>query len=86
MTSPSGRKSHYIWPAVLLLPLIGMASVAAYSYVDPRVWDLPGLIQYLWVLLSAALAAVVCVKSEARRVAVRAGRPARPRAWAGRWR
>jgi hypothetical protein len=80
MTSPSGRKSHYIWRAVLLLPLVGMASVAAYSRMDPTVWNLQGLVQYLWMLPSAALTAGVCVKSEAQRVAVRTGRSTRPRA------
>ena len=80
MTSPFGRKSHYIWVAVLLLPVAGVFTVAAYSHMGPTAWNLPGLVQYLWVPLSAALTAVVCVKSEARRVVLRTGRSARPRA------
>jgi len=77
MTSPSVRKSHYIWLAVLLLPV---ACVAAYSHMGPTAWNLPGLVQYLWVPLSAALTAGVYFKSEARRVVLRTGRSARPRA------
>lgn len=80
MKSPSGRKSPYIWLTVLLLPLAGIACIVGYSHMYPRMWGLLASFNTLWVLLSAALAVVICVKSEPRRVAVHTGRSTRPRA------
>ena len=80
MTPIADSKPHILWFIVLLLPLIGVVSVAAYSYVDPMAWDVPYFFQFLWVQLSAAIAAIIWTQAAPRCVVIRTGRSARPRA------
>jgi hypothetical protein len=80
MTPPADSKPHILWFIVLLLPLIGVVSVAAYSYVDPMAWGVPYFFQFLWVLLSAAITAINCIQAAPRYAVICTGRSARPRA------
>jgi hypothetical protein len=79
MTPPADSKLHNPWLALLLLPFIGVVSVAAYGHVDTRAWGIPYFFQVLWMLLSAAMV-VVYIKAEPRRAAIRTRRSPKPRA------
>lgn len=81
MTRPTDNRPRYQWLILLLLPFIGLLWVPAYNRVDPMVWGIPFFFwcQFLWVLLSAAITAIVYVKAEPRRAPIRVPRSPRPR-------
>jgi hypothetical protein len=75
MTRPSDSKPRYLWLALLLLPFIG---VAASGHLTPMAWGIPYFFQLLWMLLSAVIA-IVCIKAEPRRAAIRTRRSPKSR-------
>ena len=81
MKPPLNNKPRYLWFILLLLPFIGVLWVPAYNRVDPMVWGIPFFFwyQFLWVLLSAAITAIVYVNAEPRSASMRAERSGRPR-------
>jgi hypothetical protein len=80
MTPPADSKRYILWFIGSLLPLIGVVSVAAYSYVDPMAREIPSLFQFLWALLSTAITAMICIQVAPRCAMIRTGRSGRPRA------
>ncbi len=69
MTRQQGNGPRYRWYILLLVPFIGLLWVPVYNRVDPSVWDIPFFYwyQFLWVLVSAAVTAIVYFKAEPRR-------------------
>ena len=56
------------WLILLLMPFAGLLWVPWYNGIQPRFWGIPFFFwyQFLWVLLSAAITAVVYIKAEPR--------------------
>ena len=61
MTAP--RREPWRWYALLLIPFVGALWVPLYNRVEPTVAGFPFFYWYLflWILLTAALSAVVYV-------------------------
>jgi len=57
------RAKHWLW--LLLVPYIALMWVPFYNSVTPLLWGIPYFYWYqlLWVLLSAAITAVVYLKT-----------------------
>lgn len=66
MTQQNAGKSQGWWLILLLLPFMGLLWVPWYNGIPPRLWGIPFFFwyQFLWVLLSAAITAVVYIKAE----------------------
>jgi hypothetical protein len=56
------------WLWLLVLPWIAMIWVPSYNKIDPQLWGFPFFYwyQFLWVLLSAAITALVYFKTKSR--------------------
>ncbi len=68
MTQQNAGKNRGWWLILLLLPFAGLLWVPWYNGIQPRLWGIPFFFwyQFLWVLLSAAITAVVYIKAEPR--------------------
>jgi hypothetical protein len=68
MKTPDNGNPRYRWFLLLLLPFIGLMCVPVYNRVDPTLWGIPFFYwyQFAWVFVSAAITAIVYLKSEPR--------------------
>lgn len=77
MTSGNNGNPRYRWFILLLLPFIGVLWVPAYNRIAPDLWGIPFFFwyQFAWVFLSAAITAIVYVKSEPHHIRPRSTQP-----------
>ncbi|MEJ0003379.1 MAG: DUF3311 domain-containing protein [Pararobbsia sp.] len=70
------RNAGKRWLRLLILPWIGVLLVPVYNRDEPRLFGLPFFYWYqlLWVLISAALTAIVYLKTRPKRGGRGAGR------------
>lgn len=81
MTKSDNGNPRYRWFLLLLLPFIGLLWVPAYNHVTPLLWGIPFFFwyQFAWVFISAAITAIVYVKSEPPGARQPSARPINPR-------
>ncbi|SAL43443.1 DUF3311 domain-containing protein [Caballeronia humi] len=63
----TGQPRNKKWLWLLIIPWIGAVSVPFYNKIEPELWGFPFFywFQLLWVLVSAAITAVVYSKTKA---------------------
>ncbi len=71
--APARASNRWLW--LLILPWIGVLLVPVYNVDQPRLLGLPFFYWYqlLWVLISAALTAVVYFKTKPKGTSSKAG-------------
>jgi hypothetical protein len=62
---PNDRKPNQWWLVLLLVPFVGVLCVPFFNRVDPQLWGVPFFFwyQFLWVIISALLTALVYFKA-----------------------
>jgi cell division protein FtsW (lipid II flippase) len=65
MANSADRSRAKIWLWLLILPLIALTCVPTYNKVEPQLFDFPFFYWYqlLWVVIGAAIMALVYVKT-----------------------
>lgn len=58
---PRNRKPNQWWLALLLAPFIGVLWVPFFNRIEPQLWGIPFFFwyQFLWVVISAIVTALV---------------------------
>lgn len=64
LTQRHDRKPNQWWLTLLLLPFVGVLWVPFFNRVQPELWGIPFFFwyQFLWVVLSAIVTALVYFK------------------------
>lgn len=73
LNQPHNRKRNQWWLALLLAPFIGVLWVPFFNRLEPELWGIPFFFwyQFLWVIISAIVTALVYFSAAPRLRAVR---------------
>jgi membrane protein implicated in regulation of membrane protease activity len=65
MNFPINRKPNVLWMVLLLAPFVGVLWVPFFNRVTPEIWGIPFFFwyQFLWVVISAVVTALVYFKA-----------------------
>jgi len=78
--SDDGKPTQW-WFVLLLAPFVGVLWVPFFNRVDPQIWGVPFFFwyQFLWVVMSALVTAIVYFKATPQPTSVRQKRAQWPR-------